>query len=90
MGKEKVMAHLSEPMKPKPSIYLSDADARKFDDFDVDEEFDITATVRVSSKSKRSYTDEEGNIQTHNSIDLELSSIRIKKDSPTILMSNRD
>jgi len=65
--------------KPKPSIYLSDTDARKFDDYDVDDEFTITAKVRVSSKSKRAYKS-NGEVKKSMSIDLELSNIKISKD----------
>ena len=71
--------------KPKPSIYLSDEDAKKFDDKDVDDEFPITAKVRVASKSKRSFKDENGKIKHSHSMDLELSGLNLKQDAESRL-----
>lgn len=73
------MDHMAEVSKPKPSIYLSDEDANKFDDYDVDDSFTITAKVRVASKSKRAYKS-NGKVKKSMSIDLELSNIKISKD----------
>jgi hypothetical protein len=73
------------PEKPKPSIYLSDQEASKFDKYDVDDVFTITAKVRVSSKSKRSYKDSKGKVKMSRSIDLELSDIETTQNSESKL-----
>jgi len=77
----------SQPDQPKATIYLHGKDARLFNDYEVGDECLIEVTARVSSKSKPSRVNDEGDVTYSTSVDLEVKDIQIKSDVPSIIMS---